>query len=60
MPARGHNQDRGDRQVGIATAAANQVVALAAGFEAELSNRGWIVDQLDAYKVGGSFQSFTR
>ena len=53
-----HNQDCRDRQLRISTAAANQVVALAAGFEAELSNRGWIVNQLDPYKVGASFQSF--
>ncbi len=57
-----HHQDRRDRQLRIATAAANQVVALAVGFEPELSNRGWIVDQLDPYiaGVGASFQSFTR
>jgi len=57
-----HHQDRRDRQLRIATAAANQVVALAVGFEPELSNRGRIVDQLDPYivGVGASFQSFTR
>jgi hypothetical protein len=60
VSARGHNQDCRDRQLGISTAAANQVVTLAEGFEPELSNRGWIVDQLDPYKVGVSFQSFTR
>ena len=55
-----HNQDCRDRQLRIATATANQVVAIATGLEAELSNCGWIVDQLDAYKVGGSFQSIPR
>ena len=62
VSSRRHHQDRRDRQLRIATAAANQVVALAVGFEPELSNRGWIVDQLDPYivGVGASFQSFTR
>ena len=62
VSSRRHHQDRRDRQLRIATAAANQVVALAVGFEPELSNRGRIVDQLDPYivGVGASFQSFTR
>ena len=34
------------------------MVALATRFEPELGNRGWIVDQLDAYKVAVSFHSF--
>jgi len=60
VPAGRDNQDCRDRQLRISTAAANQVVAVAAGFKPQLSNRGWIVNQLDAYKVEAGFQSFPR
>jgi hypothetical protein len=51
-----HDQDCSDRHLGIAAPPTNQVVSLAAGFEPQFGNRGWIVDQLDPYQVEFRFQ----
>jgi hypothetical protein len=53
-------QDCGDRYSRVAAAPAREVIAVAAGFEAELGNRGWVVDQLDANKILRRIQSFPR
>lgn len=58
MSPRRHHQDCRDRALRIAASPANQVVAVAAGLEADLGNRGGIVDQLDTYQVELSLQSF--
>jgi hypothetical protein len=60
VSARRHHQDCRNRQLGVAAPPANQVVALAAGFEPELGNRRWIIDQLDSYKILVRFHKVPR